>query len=217
MSQNSRRSMKARSWEQAGERVLNRRDFVKRGAASLTATLLAAETLRAQPNSTVNMNGDFYIPVRPPAKADRTAQLDDAAVATLERTLACPCPCSLDIFTCRTTDVACTNSPAIHRDIVLMVNGGYSADEIVEQLTGAYGQRILLSLPKSGFNLVGWFLPFVAIGTGGFVLAALVRSWRHNALEAARVSAQPGSASIGVQATEEELARLNAALRDDSR
>jgi len=195
---------------------LARRAFIARCAIALPLSMAAFRSARGQPSSTVNMDGDFYIPVRPASKPDAVAQLDENAVIALEKQLACPCPCSLDIYTCRTTDVACTNSPAIHGDVVRMVDGGYTGDEIVAQLTGTYGQRIRLVPSKSGFNLVAWFFPFVAVGTGGLVIARLVHSWRRNAEQAAH-SAQGDIPAISVQGTDDELARLNAALRDDSR
>ncbi len=196
----------------------SRRAFLARCAAAAPVLLTAPALLRAQTNSPVDMTGDFYIPARPPLKPNAQPRLNEDEIIALERTLACPCPCTLDIYTCRTTDVACRNSPAIHRDIVRMANGGYDGDEIVQELTNVYGQRILLSPRKSGFNLVVWVLPFAAIGTGAVVLAMLVRSWRRNALEAAAArSARPDVIPVGTKATDDELARLDAALRDDSR
>jgi len=195
----------------------SRRAFLAHAAVTVPLLLVAPTLLRAQPSSTVNMAGDFYMPVRPAPKPGAVASLDGDAINTLERTLACPCPCTLDIYTCRTTDVTCSNSPAIHRDVVRMVDGGYSADEIVAELTNVYGERILMAPRKSGFNLVAWFFPFVAIGTGGVVIAALLRSWRNNALASATLMADGTVRPIRAQGTDEEMARLNAALRDDSR
>ncbi len=196
---------------------LSRRGFLTRCAVAAPVLLAAPTLLRAQSSATVDMEGDYYLPVRPPAKPNPTVQLDEEAVIALERTLACPCPCTLDIYTCRTTDVTCGNSPAIHGDIVRMVNGGYSGDEILAELNKVYGQRIMASPKKSGFSLLVWFMPFAAVGTGALVIAALVRSWRKNAVESAAVSSASGVRSIGVQATDDEMARLDAALRDDSR
>jgi cytochrome c-type biogenesis protein CcmH len=194
-----------------------RRAFLARAAATVPLLVVAPALLRAQPSSTVDMAGDFYIPVRPAPKPGATASLDGDAINTLERTLACPCPCTLDIYTCRTTDVTCTNSPAIHRDVVRMVDGGYSGDEIVAELTNVYGERILMAPRKSGFNLVAWFLPFVAIGTGGVAIAVLLRSWRNNARASATLMTDGTVRPIRAQGSDEEMARLNAALRDDSR
>jgi cytochrome c-type biogenesis protein CcmH len=194
-----------------------RRAFLTHAAAAAPLLLATPALLRAQPSTTVNMAGDFYMPVRPAPKPGAVASLDGEAINTLERTLACPCPCTLDVYTCRTTDVTCTNSPAIHRDVVRMVDGGYSGDEIVAELTNVYGQRILMAPRKSGFNLVAWFLPFVAIGTGAVAIAVLLRTWRNNARAAATLMADGTVRPIRAQGTDEEMARLNAALRDDSR
>ena len=208
-----------RSAERAAGRapsLASRRAFLRGCAAAAPLLVLGPSLLSAQPSSTVNMEGDFYIPVRPEPKPDATPLLDEDAMIALERTLACPCPCSLDIYTCRTTDVTCSNSPAIHRDVQRMIDGGYSGDEIVAQLSDVYGQRIMLVPSKRGFNLVGWFLPFAAIGTGAVVIAGLLRSWRRNAIQSAVTAGSRTVGSIGVQATADEMARLQAALRDDS-
>ncbi len=194
-----------------------RRAFLAHAAVTVPLLAVVPSVLGAQSNSPVNMAGDFYLPVRPAPKANAVALLDGDAINTLERTLACPCPCTLDIYTCRTTDVTCSNSPAIHRDVVRMVDGGYSGDEIVAELTNVYGERILMAPRKSGFNLVAWFLPFVAIGTGAVAIAMLLRTWRNNSLAAATLMADGTVRPIRPQGTAEEMARLNAALRDDPR
>lgn len=196
---------------------VSRRAFFRRGAALVPALMMAPAVLRGQASNTVNMEGNYYLPVRPPAKSNPTVQLDEDAIIALERTLACPCPCTLDIYTCRTTDVACSNSPAIHGDVVRMVNGGYSAEEILLELDNVYGQRIMASPRKSGFSLMVWFMPFAAVGTGALVIAGLVRSWRQNAVNAVAARVDGGVGRIGVQATDDEMARLQAALRDDAR
>ena len=41
--------------------------------------------------------------------------------------LACNCGCTLDVFTCRTTDFSCTYSPQLHREVLALRNRGMSA------------------------------------------------------------------------------------------
>jgi hypothetical protein len=57
----------------------------------------------------------------------------------------------------------------------------------------------------------------VAIGTGGGPSATLLRTWRRNAIEASAMRADGTVRPIRAHGTDEELARLDAALRDDSR
>lgn len=166
----------------------------------------------------IDMDGDYYKSVRRPPKPNAKPQLNDKQVEEFERNLACPCPCTLDVFTCRTTDFTCGNSPAVHRDVQAMVAGGYSADEIMQAMIGTYGNFILMAPPKTGYNLLAWFAPFAALGTGAIVVSAVLRGWRRNSKLAVAAASNRAATSLpDVGATDAEMARLRAALRDDSR
>ena len=186
--------------------AVSRRGFLL-AAGSLAA---AAGRLGAQEVPGTSMGGDGYLPVERPAKPGATKSLTDDERDAMERQIACPCPCTLDIFTCRTSMPSCGFAPRLHRDVVRLVEGGYSADEIVAAFQDTYGEHILMAPPKRGFNLVGWVMPFAAIGAGALVIVGLLRSWRRPAA-AERVT------PIGVSATDDELARLEAAVRSDDR
>lgn len=205
----------------------SRRAFVVRAGAVVTGLgLLTRRAAAQQPAAATNageeMTSDSYKPVVRPAKPGATPTMTDKEVEAFERELACPCPCTLDIYTCRTTDFTCGISPAVHGDIQRLVDGGYTATEIMEALTGTYGDFILNAPRKEGFSLVAWFAPFAAVAFGAVGIGALLRSWRLNAkaAEAARpargaTSAAPSGVVPGVDATPEELARLEAALREE--
>jgi cytochrome c-type biogenesis protein CcmH len=190
--------------------MATRREFV----VALGTGLVAAGARRAiaqqgaeTPGAT--MQGDGYIPVRRvprPAAARRLTPHERDAV---ERMLSCPCPCTLDVFTCRTS-MPCGFSPRLHADVVQLANGGYSADEIIAAFEQAYGERILMAPHKQGFNWVGWTAPFVAVGGGALAVAALIRQWGRRAA-ARRMAASP----VPIEASSDELARLEAAIRSD--
>lgn len=163
----------------------------------------------------INMDGEFYKATRRPPKPNATPQLSSQQIDDLERRLSCPCPCNLNIFVCRTTDFACGNSPAVHRDIQGLVAGGYSADEIMEAMIGTYGNNILMAPPKKGVNLVAWFGPFVAMGIGAVLVNTLLRTWRRNAQLAAATVPVASTRTVGVEASDAELDRLKKALRDE--
>lgn len=175
------------------------------------------DSTRAQAG-VVNMDGEFYKQVRLPAKANAQPTMTAEEISQFETKFACPCPCTLDVYTCRTTDFACGNSPAVHRDIQEMVKGGHSADEIMQAMVGVYGNNILMAPPKKGVNLIAWFLPFAALGTGAVLLNSMLHKWRKNS-EAATVPVTNDVASrlTDSGATPDELARLRAALRDENR
>ncbi len=194
-------------------------------ASGMTTRYLLAQEAGAAPTqsaaSNVEMSGDAYKPVRRAAKANAKPTMDKTAIETFERNLACPCPCTLDVYTCRTTDFNCGISPAVHGDIQVLVEGGYSADEIMSAMTDTYGDFILMTPRKQGFNLLAWFAPFAAIGLGTVAIGALLRGWRKNARaasDARAVAVQKQAVTVdgaGTDATPEELERLQAALRGD--
>ena len=188
------------------ETAVSRRGFL----IAASALAAAAGRLGAQQVPGATMSGEGYLPVERPAKPGAARSMTDDERDALERRVACPCPCTLDIFTCRTSMPTCSFSPRIHRDINRLVEGGYSGDEIIAAFQDTYGEHILMAPPKRGFNLVGWGMPFAAIGAGAVVIVAMLRSWRRPAA-AERVT------PIGVNATDDELARLEAAVRGDER
>src|SRR5207237_10663750 len=122
----------------------------------------------------------------------------------------CQCGCNLDIYTCRTTDFACSVSPAMHADVMGLVVGGHTAQEILAAFTAVYGEKVLMAPQKSGFNLVGYTMPFVALGAGGVIVASLLKRWK------VRARAVAAGEPHHIDATEGELAELDAAVTRDA-
>lgn len=152
-------------------------------------------------------------PVRLPPKPNATPQLTAEERDALERRIHCQCGCTLDVYTCRTTDFSCQVSPAMHRDVMELVRGGYSAQEIIDAFVDVYGQRALMAPPKSGFNLVAWLAPGTAVAIGAGALLVVLRRWRRASATASSGRAQ--QTPLNVDATPEELARLEAEVRGD--
>lgn len=58
-----------------------------------------------------------------------------------------------------------------------LVEQGKSREEILAYFVSRYGEFVLLSPPKRGFNLLVWGLPFVAILAGGIGVYLVARRW----------------------------------------
>lgn len=142
-----------------------------------------------------------------PPKPNAAPVLTDLQRDELERKIHCQCGCTLDVFTCRTTDFSCQVSPAMHRDVVALVQGGYSAQEIIDAFVNVYGDRVLMAPRKSGFDLLAWITPGLSVLVVGALIFVVLRRWR-----ALPVEPVPGVAA-SVDATPDELARLEAAIR----
>ena len=179
------------------------------GAALLPRGTVAAQAVQTFNGPMADAN-EVYRPVALAPKAGATASMTTEQRDELEHQLHCQCGCNLDVFTCRTTDFACSVSPAMHADVMGLVSGGYGAQEILAAFKSVYGEKVLMAPGKSGFNLLGYTMPFIALGGGAVLLAALLRRWRARAPVAVAVPANR------IDASDSELAELDAAVRRDA-
>ncbi len=153
-----------------------------------------------------------------PARAGRsrqpvTAGDNDAAIQAIEKQLKCTCGCSLDVYTCRTTDFTCTVSPQMHQQVLALAAAGSSADAIIAEFVREHGVVILMAPPKRGFNLAGYFFPSLVILIAGALLVLVMRRWvrrsRHAPLSKEPADDTPGS-SAELERLRHELQRTEA-------
>jgi len=120
--------------------------------------------------------------------------------ADLEAELVCPvCETTLDQ----------SDAPVAQRMKAFIrerIAAGDTEDEIKDALVEEFGSGVLATPPKSGFGLLAWLLPLVAVGAGAVVVALLVREWsRRRAPPAAEAPLSPDLE----QQVDEELARFD--------
>jgi cytochrome c-type biogenesis protein CcmH len=152
--------------------------------------------------------------LRDPQALGRPRQPTDARenaseVQAIEQRLACNCGCTLDVFTCRTTDFSCTYSPRLHREVLALRQKGLSAQQVLDAFVAKYGEKALMAPKPQGFNLAGYLVPGVAIAAAGVALFAVI-SRRRAALAAAGPS--PTAGEPGSNPSPEELELLRRAL-----
>ncbi len=189
----------------------SRRRFLT-GLAGAGASLTLSRSARAM-QTTQSFAGPMeqsaYRPVSLVPRAGVAPSMTDEKRDDLEHQIKCQCGCVLDIYTCRTTDFSCAVSPAMHRDVMGLVSGGYNASEILKAFQEEYGERVLMAPLKQGFNWLGYLMPFAVVLTGGVVVAGLIRKW------GARAAAQPVATTAPIDATPDELEALETAMRND--
>lgn len=185
---------------------LDRRAFLRHAALLGLAPAVGVQT----PQDTTRDSAAARLGQPDLAGRPRSAVTDyenDPFIIGVERRLRCTCGCNLDIYTCRTTDFTCTYSPALHREIVALVQQGKTADEVIAAFVAKYGETALMAPPKRGFNWAAYLLPGVLITAVGVVLATvLVRRSRR----AAGAAAAAGPELAGL--APDEAARLKAEL-----
>ncbi|HVF40144.1 MAG TPA: cytochrome c-type biogenesis protein CcmH [Gemmatimonadaceae bacterium] len=194
----------------------SRRQFVA-AVVGGAATFAARSALSQQTAPTMSgpMEQDAYRPVKLSAKPGAPPSMTDEQRDDLEHQIKCQCGCVLDVYTCRTTDFSCAVSPAMHADVMGLVSGGYIATEILGAFQSVYGERVLMSPLKQGFNWVGYLMPFAVILTSGTVAAVLIRRWKAQSERVIAANASISDQAPTVDATPAELEALTAAVRDD--
>lgn len=194
-----------------GRADCDRREFFVAVAGALFLSVRQPVRLTAQqPDSLpgTGPSGRLWDPARAGRPLDPvTAADNDAAIQAIEKQLHCTCGCNLDVYTCRTTDFTCTVSPALHQHVVGLAEQGMTGQQILDQFVREHGVAILMSPPKRGFNLAGYFVPSLLIVAAGVVLTLVLRRWTRTAVPAS-VPAPPRSAG----GTPEELERLRGEL-----
>ena len=194
---------------------LDRRGFL--GAALVALTPAALRALQGPVDSTrAGKGGDAgFLPTPALAGVSRPAVTpmdNDPLVVGIEHRVRCPCPCGLDVYTCRTTDFTCSYSPERHKEIVGLVEKGMNADQVVAELVSRYGEATLMAPKPSGFNLVGYLVPGSLVLLLGTVLTSVILS-RRRAPALARTAPAPGG-PIPANVSPDELARLDRAMRE---
>ena len=203
--------------------MIGRRDFLVRATLGVVA-FVGARALHAQTatppapsqgttSNLFDMNQDAAKTVRRPAKPGAKKSTNDDERDALEREIRCQCGCTLDVYICRTTDFSCQVSPAMHRDIISLVEGGYPAQEILDAFVSTYGERALMAPKREGFNLAGYLVPFAALGAGAVALTIVLRGMSRQPAPVA--DGLLAAAPAAVRATDDELVKLQAAIRKD--
>jgi cytochrome c-type biogenesis protein CcmH len=137
------------------------------------------------------------------------ARENDPKIQAIEHKLKCNCGCTLDVFTCRTTDFSCTYSPALHREVLALRASGKTAQQILDAFVAKYGEKALMAPKPSGLiNLTGYLLPGALIAAAGAGLVGFIGRRR-----AAVSAGAAGSASASIPvASPQELEQLRQAL-----
>ena len=97
-----------------------------------------------------------------------------AAVDTkdVEKELMCQCGCTMVVDVCD-----CGTADQMRDKIAGMLSDGQDKGSIVAYFVDQYGEKVLATPTKQGFNLVAWIGPFVAVLAGGTGLFFLLRAW----------------------------------------
>lgn len=92
----------------------------------------------------------------------------------VESALKCNCSCGLDVHSCQ-FQMQCGVSPGWSLRIRESLAAGESVEAIKASFVADYGTQVLMLPPAEGFNLLGYFLPMMAILAAGALVGMVAR------------------------------------------
>ena len=101
--------------------------------------------------------------------------------------LMCRCGCNQVLLECN--HVGCEYSDKMRGELKTAIDRGDSDKVILAGFVEKYGPVVLAAPTTSGFDLVAWIMPFVALSLGTLLAVWVVRLWKR------RPRPQPAAAS----------------------
>ncbi len=97
---------------------------------------------------------------------------DSPTVSNISQQLMCQCGCgrALDSHVCATQE-------AMTAVIRQKIAQGQSAEQIIQSFVAQYGEQVLSSPPKQGFNLTVWVTPFAVLLIGAGIVYSVLKGW----------------------------------------
>jgi len=119
-----------------------------------------------------------------PAANTYAATVDDVASQ-----LICQCGCTQVLSKC--SEPVCTTREEMKGLIREKLDRGQTQQEIIQSFVAQYGEKVLASPSKTGFNLTVWLAPIAVILLGGVVIYATVKKMLRHGKQTVEITAVP--------------------------
>ena len=112
-----------------------------------------------------------------------------ATVEDVANQLICQCGCTQVLSKC--AEPVCSTREEMKGLISEKLNQGQTQQEIIQSFVDRYGEKVLASPSKTGFNLTVWLAPIAAILLGGVVIYASVKKMLRQGKQTVEITAVP--------------------------
>jgi cytochrome c-type biogenesis protein CcmH/NrfF len=96
--------------------------------------------------------------------------------SAVEERLTCQCGCGLTVHTCN--HMQCSFGVPVKKDVADSLAAGQTGEQIISRYVAQYGEKILSSPTRHGFNLLAWYGPYAALLVSAAVLLLMLRRWQ---------------------------------------
>lgn len=113
------------------------------------------------------------------------ALAEPSTTQEVEEGLTCQCSCGLTVHSCN--HLQCSFAVPRKQEIAKAINEGKGKEAILASYMAQYGEKVLSAPTTTGFNLVAWITPFLALILGGVVVSLITLRWsRQRATQASQ-------------------------------
>ena len=114
---------------------------------------------------------------------------EGARFKKLGHQLMCVCGCSQILLECN--HVGCTYSDRMRNELIAGLGRDESDDLTLQGFVQKYGTTVIAAPSTTGFSLVAWIMPFLALALGLGLTVWIVRAWRRKPVLAAPGGVMP--------------------------
>lgn len=109
-----------------------------------------------------------------PVSPDSLGPAQAAEYVQAADTILCDCGCHPQSV----RDCACGHAEGMRAEIAGLVASGKTGAQVIEAYVARHGEKILVSPPAQGFNLVAWLGPGALLVGAAVGLTLVLRRWR---------------------------------------
>jgi cytochrome c-type biogenesis protein CcmH/NrfF len=100
----------------------------------------------------------------------------EARFNDLGHRLMCKCGCNQVLLECN--HVGCSYSTKMRDELTAGLKRGDNDDLLLQGFVQEYGATVLAAPTTTGFNIIAWIMPFVALALGITLVIVIVRKWK---------------------------------------
>jgi len=130
----------------------------------------------------------------------------------VEEGLTCQCGCGLTVHACN--HLQCSFAIPVRKDIAESLERGETGQQILDRYAQKYGEKVLSSPIATGFNVLAWIAPYVAVAVGGILIVFAIRRMAHRSAELPHAAPDEHSSD---PASQQQLARLREEIEEFER
>lgn len=116
----------------------------------------------------------------------------------------CEGGCGKTVYLGELTD-ACPIATKMRVEAAALLAQGKTPEQTLDRFAAEFGEGVLASPTRSGFNLLAWLAPLAALGLGGTSIVVALRNWKR---------VQPAIEQVAPETDAAMLSRIDDEVKD---